>query len=84
LEPCKVFVDVMAAFDREGRLTPLSLVWEDGRKYPVDQVLDVRRAASLKAGGIGTRYTVRIYGKRTYLFFDGKQWFVERRLSEGG
>lgn len=47
----KIFVEVTARFDTDGSLTPLDLVWEDGRRYPIDRVLDVRRAASLKAGG---------------------------------
>ena len=43
----------------------------------IDRVLDVRRAASLKAGGIGLRYTIRIHGKATHLYFEDPQWFVE-------
>ena len=64
----KVFVEVTARFDTEGKITPLSLLWEDGTVYEIDRVLDVRRAASLKAGGMGIRYTVRINGKQSYLF----------------
>ena len=62
----KVFVEVMARFDTEGKITPLSLLWEDGTVYEIDRVIDVRRAASLKAGGMGIRYTVRINGKQSY------------------
>lgn len=77
----KVFVAVTARFDREGQITPLSIEWEDGRVFAVDRVLDRRRAASLKAGGAGIRYTVRIQGRETYLFYDlcDKKWFVEGR-----
>ena len=55
----KVYVGVDARFDTEGRIIPLPITWEDGRVYGIDRVLDMRRAASLKAGGAGTRYTVR-------------------------
>ena len=51
----KIFVEVTARFDADGGLTPLDLIWEDGRHYPIDRILDVRRAASLKAGGAGIR-----------------------------
>ena len=51
----KVFVEVTVRFDTEGKITPLSLLWEDGTVYEIDRVLDVRRAASLKAGGMGMR-----------------------------
>lgn len=76
----KVFVEVTAKFDTDGILTPLSLVWEDGTIYEIDRVLDVRRAASLRAGGMGIRYTVRIGGQQSYLFYEEPRWFVQRKV----
>lgn len=75
----KVFVEVTARFDIDGKITPLSLLWEDGTVYEIDRVLDVRRAASLKAGGMGIRYTVRINGRQSYLFYEEPRWFVEAK-----
>ena len=49
----KVPVGVTAYHDKDGKIKPLCLHWADGRKYEVDKVLDVRVAASLKAGGWG-------------------------------
>ena len=77
----KVYVGVDAPFDTDGRIMPLSITWEDGRVYGIDRVLDMRRAASLKAGGAGIRYTVRIGYSETYLFNEDGRWFVERRES---
>ena len=51
----KVYVEVTAKFDTEGNITPLSVTWEDGTVYEIDRILDKRRAASIKAGGIGMR-----------------------------
>jgi len=73
----KVFVQVNADFDKDGRVFPRSIVWEDGRSFCVDRILDVRPAPSLKAGGSGMRYTCRILGRSAYLFLDGSQWFME-------
>ena len=56
----KVYVSITAEFSPEGKLKPLSVLWEDGRRYVIDEVTDIRRAASMKAGGAGIRYTVRI------------------------
>ena len=75
----KVYVTVVAKFNTDGKLIPLSVEWEDGRVFVVDKVLDIRRAASLKAGGSGIRYTVMICRKETYLFLEEDRWFVERR-----
>ena len=73
----KVFVEVYALFDTEGNITPLSIVWSDGMTYQIDKVLDCRRAASLKAGGMGMRYTIRIKNNITYLYYEKPRWFVE-------
>jgi len=37
----------------------------------------VRRAASLKAGGSGIRYTCRIGKKDAYLYYEDPKWFVD-------
>ena len=79
----KVYVDVNADFSSDGQLFPRSFVWEDGKRYEVDKIIDVRRAASLKAGGAGLRYTVRVRSKETYLFLEEDhgidRWFMERK-----
>lgn len=73
----KVYVEVAAVFSPEGQILPRSIRWEDGTLFAVDRVLDIRRAAALKAGGCGIRYTIRIGGRQTYLFLDEDRWFVE-------
>ena len=75
----RAYVKVVVEFSPEGKIVPLSVEWEDGRKFPVDRLLDVRRAASTKVGGTGMRYTVRIMGHETYLFEDRGRWFVEAK-----
>ena len=75
----KTYVSVTARFSPEGIIIPISLRWETGRIYEIDRILDIRRAASLKAGGTGIRYTVRIGRWETFLFLDENRWFVERR-----
>ncbi len=75
----KVYVAVEADFQPDGKILPRSVTWEDGRKYLIDRVEDIRRAASLKAGGVGIRYTVRIGRSTTWLFLEENRWFVERR-----
>ena len=75
----KVYVDVAAVFGKDGRLKPLWVEWENGRKYPVDRILQVRNAASHKAGGIGLCYDCMIMGQKVELFYEGRnRWFVSR------
>lgn len=84
----KVYVPVKVAFDELGRMFPRAIEWEDGEVYEIDKVLNVRPAYAERAGGQGDRYTVRMRGKETYLFFEHStdfgspitgRWFVERR-----
>ena len=56
----KRYVTVVSQTDETGEVTPLTIVWEDGRRYGIDRVLDRRQAHSLKTGGTGIRYTVRV------------------------
>lgn len=87
MDNSKVYVNVIATFSNDGRILPLSITWEDGREFKIDQVLDIRQAAAMKAGGQGDRYTVRVQGRDKYLFFERNasiggnnigRWFVER------
>lgn len=76
------FVPVTVRFDESGKMRPMEIEIEDenGRKvYKIDEVLDVRRAACQSAGGVGERYTCRIQGKETYIWFDGRWWVALKR-----
>ena len=75
----RAYVKVVVEYSLEGNIRPLMVEWEDGRRFEVDRLLDVRRAASTKAGGQGMRYTVRILGHETYLFEDEGRWLVEAK-----
>lgn len=72
----KNFIGVLAFHNPDGTAKPLSIKWHDGREYGIDRIIDVRKAASLKAGGVGMRYTVRIMGKQVYLFDEEGKWFI--------
>lgn len=89
-KPIKVYVQVNADFTSEGTMLPRVIVWEDGKKYLIDRVTDIRQAAAMKAGGQGDRYTVIINGCQSYLFFERSaeltgnnigRWFVERKVA---
>jgi hypothetical protein len=80
----KVFVEITAKHDVNGKIRPLTIKWEDGRIFEVDHVLDLRQAASLKGGGLGIRYTCRIRNKEAYLFNDeGKCMWKENKNCRG-
>lgn len=75
----KQYVPVVVRFDTEGKLRPLVIEFDEEHKYPVDRVLDVRRAACQRVGGVGDRYTCQINGQATYLWMEKGIWFVEAK-----
>lgn len=86
----KTTMAVKADFAADGTLLPRIITWEDGEKYEIDRIIDIRQAAALKAGGQGDRYTIMIRGMQRYLFFERSanltgnnigRWFVERKVN---
>lgn len=75
----KVNVQVEAWFSEDGAVHPTCVIWNDGARYTVHSVLDVRPGVSLLANSAGMRYTVRIGSSVTYLYQTGIGWFVEQK-----
>ena len=86
----KIYVKVTTEWDAEGNITPTVIHWEDGTRYTIDRILRVDNAASMRAGGYGLRYKVRlsceeqnIFDKVRYLFLEKgltpERWFVEAK-----
>ena len=75
----KVYVDVTADHKADGKIIPMWFVWEDGHRYEIDRVIDIQRAAAMKVGGIGLRYTIMVRGKQSYMWLEdgGGRWFME-------
>ena len=76
----KVYVKVLSETDEEGNISPISVTWEDGRSFAIDKVTDIRRAYAMKVGGTAIRYSVKIFGKETYIFAQDGKWFVESKV----
>lgn len=70
-------ISVLAQFTESGTVMPRTLIWEDGRCFAIDRVLDVRKMASTKGGGFGTRFMCRIRGREVYFFREEDIWFME-------
>lgn len=80
MECRKVYVDVSLEVSKDGTVRPKKIRYEDGTIYQIDQLIDVRRAASTKVGGLGVRYTIVIRGHESYLFDESGKWFVEAKI----
>ena len=75
----KKYVDMIVHYLPDGTIKPMAVWWAEGKVYEIDRILDMRPAASLKAGGAGIRYTCQIMGKQTYIWLEENRWFVEAK-----
>ena len=85
----KAYVPVVVSLTEEGQMLRRAVVWEDGQRYEIDRVKDIRPSYAAKAGGQGDRYTILVKGQVTYLYFERTtnlsgniigRWFVERKV----
>lgn len=72
----KKYIDVIAFMDKDGRIKPLMIVWENGVKYSIDRILEIRNAMS-DVGGCGVLYRCRIQNQERRLFYERNRWFIE-------
>lgn len=75
----KKYVNMIVQHTEDGEIIPLAIRWSPEQLYEIDKVLDVQRAASLKAGGTGIRYLCRIQGKERFIWLEEDKWFVDAK-----
>ena len=75
----RAYVKVVVEVSAEGNVRPMEVEWEDGRRFEVDRLLDVRRAAATKAGGQGMPFPLPFLGPAPFLFDDAARWFLDPR-----
>ena len=73
----KRYVRVVAEMGPDGHIIPLCVLWPDGRRFDVDDVIETGYSSSAKTGSSGVRYVVEIAGQRKILWRDGRGFFVE-------
>lgn len=51
-------------------MIPTENMREDGRRYTINRVFDIRQAVAMKAGWQGHRYIIRVHGSESYLYIE--------------
>ena len=72
----KRYVDVVALIDKEAKITPLFIIWDNGVKYSIDKIIDIRNATS-QVGGCGVLYKCQINNQTRNIFLERNRWFIE-------
>lgn len=80
----KIRVEVTTRLTLFGEIRPVSLRMNSGRRFPIEQVLDVAWEKLGMCGIVGRRYTCRICGRTGYLYYEDSTglWYLERSASE--
>lgn len=73
----KVYIKVFVMISEDGIIKPLQILWEDGRIYDIDRIIDVKPRAATKVGGHGLRYECRIRNQTRFIFNEEQRWFME-------
>ena len=74
----RIKLNIVVLHTEDGKSFPKTILWEDGRRFSIDKVLDIRKAAALKCGGIGTRYICKVCKKEVAIFDEDGCWFLEK------
>ena len=72
----KKYVDVLTVMGKNEVLKPVAVLWDNGIKYEIDRVLQIRNKAS-SVGGCGLCYECVIQGQKRELYFERTRWFLE-------
>ena len=76
----KKYVDVIAKHNIDGNIFPLAVNFKN-HLYEIDKIKYCCRAASLKFGGTGMRYTIVVNGHICFLYNeDNGKWFIDSSI----
>lgn len=72
----KRYVSVVQLVDKQGKIFPKTLIWDNGKEYSIDRILEIRNAVS-QVGGCGILYRCKIGENERNLFYERTRWFME-------
>ena len=76
MERRKVYVEVMVKISPIGEIRPLTITYENGKTYEIENLL---KRSSIGSGK--TEYKIIISKRETSLYEDNGRWFVRAKAS---
>lgn len=75
-----IYVDVVALMSKNGVLTPLFIVWDNGVRYKIEKSI-IKGQRVCEGGGNGLLYIIKVEGITRRLFYNRFQnaWFIEKQ-----
>ena len=87
----RTYVKVVLEIDETGYMKPRAILWEDGRRFRISEVLEFRPAYLFLDDAKIDSYLIRVCGQERVLYFEyldprftGRlgRWFVEKQDTE--
>lgn len=72
----KKYISVLTRMEKDERLIPVSIIWENDIQFPIDKIYKISNKASV-VGGCGVCYECLVGGQRRSLYFERTRWFIE-------
>ena len=78
----KRYVAVDSHTTVDGAEAPTAVYWPDGRKFPIQRVIEKTDREHAKVGGTGMSFLCQFEGGgTTKVFHEEKKWFVEAKVT---
>lgn len=76
-----IYVDVVVFMRKNGELTPLFIVWDNGIKYKIHKCIKKGQRMS-EGGGNGILYLIQVEGATRCLYYNQHKnaWFIEKQI----
>ena len=75
----RIYVDMLVEHKASGEMIPRTLIWRDGRRFEIDEVLSFLFTSPAGTQEMFKSYLCRIKGQEREIHEDKGRWFVERR-----
>lgn len=77
-----VEVAVIAKFPIDGIVKPVAVVWEDGRRFDVEKIVDFTQLPKMDASGFRYIYKCIIAGTDRCIYYNDDKWYLECRKQQ--
>ena len=75
----RIYVDMLVEHKASGEMLPRTLIWRDGRRFEIDEVLSFLFTSPAGTQEMFKSYLCRIKGHEREIHEDKGRWFVERK-----
>lgn len=68
-------ISIIARHNRDSHIVPLTILWDDGREFKIDKIMNIARV-QWKDLGFVTKYDCWVRRKRVFLYYDRTSWYM--------